>query len=282
MDGVAVSEEQVISIDSVAEGVRGLRIAFVNVFAVTHPDGSWSLIDAALPFSASHIRSWAEKHFATPPNALILTHGHFDHVGAAKELAEGWDIPIFAHPLEFPYLTGREEYPKPNVGAGGGMMTLLSPLYPRGPIDVGSRLIALVERNEAEAGKGTALTKLQDLPQLPGWQILHTPGHTPGHVSFFRPSDRTLLVGDAFCTTKPESFFEAALVQHAELHGPPSYFTSDWDAAWNSVKQLAALEPIVLAPGHGKPLSGSNVPSALRQLSIDFDKIAVPANERLK
>jgi glyoxylase-like metal-dependent hydrolase (beta-lactamase superfamily II) len=95
-------------------------------------------------------------------------------------------------------------------------------------------------------------------------------------------SDRTLLVGDAFCTTKPESFFEAAVVQHAELHGPLSYFTSDWDAARNSVKLLAALEPTVLAPGHGKPLSGSNVPSALRQLSTDFDKIAVPANERPK
>jgi glyoxylase-like metal-dependent hydrolase (beta-lactamase superfamily II) len=280
MDGVAVSEEQITSIDSIAEGVRGLRIAFVNVFAVTHPDGSWSLIDAALPLSAPHIRSWAEAHFATPPNALILTHGHFDHVSAAKELAEGWDIPIFAHSLEFPYLTGKEEYPKPNVGAGGGMMTLLSPLYPRRPIDIGSRLRALVERTEASSETG--LAKLQEQPELPGWQIFHTPGHTPGHVSFFRPSDRTLLVGDAFCTTKPESFFEAAVVQHAELHGPPSYFTSDWDAARNSVKLLAALEPTVLAPGHGKPLSGSNVPSALRQLSTDFDKIAVPANERPK
>jgi hypothetical protein len=69
MDGVAVSEEQVISIDSVAEGVRGLRIAFVNVFAVTHPDGSWSLIDAALPFSASHIRSWAES--TLPPHPML-------------------------------------------------------------------------------------------------------------------------------------------------------------------------------------------------------------------
>jgi glyoxylase-like metal-dependent hydrolase (beta-lactamase superfamily II) len=199
-------------------------------------------------------------------------------VSAAKELAEEWDIPIFAHPLEFPYLTGQKEYPKPNVGVGGGMMTFLSPLYPRGPIDVGDRLVALVVGNDS--GNGTNLAKLQDLPQLPGWQVLHTPGHTPGHVSFFRPFDRTLLVGDAFCTTKPESFFEAAVVQHPELHGPPSYFTSDWDAARNSVRHLADMEPIVLAPGHGKPLSGSDVSSALRQLSTDFDKIAVPANER--
>ena len=94
MDGVFISEDQVISLDDIAEGVRGLRIVFVNVFAVTHPNGSWSLIDAALPLSASHIRNWAEKHFTAPPNALILTHGHFDHVSAAKDLAEEWNIPI--------------------------------------------------------------------------------------------------------------------------------------------------------------------------------------------
>ena len=133
---------------------------------------------------------------------------------------------------------------------------------------------------ESDAGNTPGRIKLQDLPQLPGWQIIHTPGHTPGHVSFFRPSDRTLLVGDAFCTTKPESFFEAAIAQHPELHGPPSYFTSNWDAARDSVRKLANLEPVVVAPGHGKPLSGTNVSLALRQLSADFDAIAVPTNER--
>jgi glyoxylase-like metal-dependent hydrolase (beta-lactamase superfamily II) len=278
MDGIPISEDQVLSIDDIAEGVRGLRIVFVNVFAVTHADGSWSLIDAALPLSASHIRSWAEKHFSNPPNALILTHGHFDHVSAARELAEEWNIPIYAHSLEVPYLSGREEYPEPNVGAGGGIMTLLSPLYPRGPIDVGSRLVAFSNGNDGVIYSG--LPKLRDLPEMPGWKILHTPGHTPGHVSLFRPSDRTLLVGDAFCTTKPESFFEAAIAQNPELHGPPSYFTSAWDAARISVQQLASLEPNILAPGHGKPLAGDDVASSLHKLSEDFVEIAVPENEQ--
>jgi glyoxylase-like metal-dependent hydrolase (beta-lactamase superfamily II) len=278
LEGIAISDEHVSSLGNIAPGVCGLRIAFVNVFGLAHQDGTWSLIDAALPFSASYIRRWAENQFSTPPNALILTHGHFDHVSAARDLAEGWNIPIYAHPLEFPYLTGRKQYPEPNVGAGGGMMTLLSPLYPRGPIDVGDRLIGL-----AESGGGidqVGLAKLRDLPELPGWSVLHTPGHTPGHVSFFRSSDRTLLVGDAFCTTKPESLYEAAVAQHPELHGPPAYFTSDWDAARASVLRLAILNPTTLAPGHGKPLAGDDIPARLHELLQHFDRIAVPANER--
>jgi glyoxylase-like metal-dependent hydrolase (beta-lactamase superfamily II) len=147
------------------------------------------------------------------------------------------------------------------------MMPLMSPTLPKGPIDVGSRLRAL-------PGEGAELS----LAELPGWTLLHTPGHTPGHVSFYRKADQTLLVGDAFCTTKPESFFEAAVAQHPELHGPPSYFTSDWEAAKVSVAKLAELEPVVVAPGHGKPLSGPDVAAGLHTLAAEFVRIAVPEN----
>jgi glyoxylase-like metal-dependent hydrolase (beta-lactamase superfamily II) len=258
MDKVKISPDLIVPMDAIAPGVRGLRITFVNVFAVTHADGSWTLLDAGVPFSEGIIRGWAEKHFHTAPNAIVLTHGHFDHVSAARILADEWDVPIYAHLLEFPYLTGEKAYPAPNAGAGGGLMSFLSPAYPREPIDLGSRLRPLTE--------------------LPDWEILHTPGHTPGHVSFFRAADRTLLVGDAFCTTKPESFFEAALLQNPELHGPPSYFTSDWNAARKSVQRLAELKPAIVAPGHGKPLSGVNVADALAQLATAFDAVAVPEN----
>src|SRR4051794_16273571 len=98
MDAVNISADQVLPIDAIVEGLCGLRITFVNVFAVTHRDGSWTLIDAGIPFSRGIIRGWAEKHFSGPPNSIVLTHGHFDHVGAARELAEGWGIPIYAHP----------------------------------------------------------------------------------------------------------------------------------------------------------------------------------------
>ncbi len=267
MDKVEIDEEQIVSMDAIAPGLNGLKITFVNVFGLRHDDDSWTLIDTALPFSAGRIKSWAERTFGRPPNAIVLTHGHFDHAGAAKDLAEDWKIPVYAHPLEFPYLTGAKEYPAPDWKAGGGVMPLMSPILPRGPINLGAYLKAL-------PGEGSELS----LAEMPGWKLIHTPGHTPGHVSFFRASDRTLLVGDAFCTTKPESFFAANFSQPAELHGPPSYFTSDWNAAKVSVRKLAALEPATVAPGHGKPLAGSEVPQALHALADDFERVAVPAD----
>ncbi len=202
MDTISIPADQVVPIDQVAPDLHGLRIAFVNVFGVGHGDGSWTLIDAGVPFSAILIRKWAEKQFAAPPRAIVLTHGHFDHVSAAGEMADTWQVPIYAHPLELPYLTGERAYAAPNFTAGGGLMSLLSPLYPRGPVDLGGRLRSLPLAESSPV----------PLPEMPGWEILHTPGHTPGHVSFFRRQDKTLLVGDAFCTTKPESFFDAAVV----------------------------------------------------------------------
>ncbi len=267
MDKVEISERDALPLDAIAPGVIGLRIVFVNVFGVTHPNGEWTLIDAGLPLSARRIDSWAREFFHSAPNAIVLTHGHFDHVSEARELADKWNIPIYAHPAEFPYLTGQESYPSPDWRAGGGSMSLLSPTLPTGPVDLGPRLQAL-------PGDGS------EVPVMPGWTVLRTPGHTPGHCSFYRAEDDVLLVGDAFCTTKSESFFDAALSQHTELHGPPAYFTSDWAAAKASVHKLAALEPRVVAPGHGKPLTGPDVAMALYKLADDFNRIAVPDDQK--
>jgi glyoxylase-like metal-dependent hydrolase (beta-lactamase superfamily II) len=263
MAHVSIPESFVVPLEDAAAGISALRIVFVNVFALTHSDGSWTLVDAGLPLSATLIRNWAEKHFSAPPKAIVLTHGHFDHVSAAKDLAEKWNVFIHAHPQEFPFLTGEREYAPPDFGAGGGLMSLLSPLYPRGPIQLGDRLRSLAEGN-SEGAAGL----------IPGWTVVHTPGHTPGHVSFFRPVDRVLLAGDAFCTTKPESFFDAAISQSPELHGPPAYFTPDWNSAAASIQKLAELNPTVVAPGHGKPISGDDVANKLHQLAAQFRKAA--------
>jgi glyoxylase-like metal-dependent hydrolase (beta-lactamase superfamily II) len=256
---VPVSSDLVHAMNQVAEGVRGLRIGFVNVFAVMHANGSWTLVDAGVPYSAGYIRTWAEKEFDGPPNAIVLTHGHFDHVSGAPDLAEEWRVPVYAHRLEVPYLDGKREYPAPKTGAGGGLMSLLAPIYPRGPVDLGQHLRPLAESQN-----------VIQTSALPEWQILHTPGHTAGHISLFRPADHTLLAGDAFCTTRPESFFASTIAQPPELHGPPAYFTEDYVAAADSIRRLAMLHPRVVAPGHGKPLAGPELEKKLAQLAVQF------------
>lgn len=195
----------------------------------------------------------------------MLTHGHFDHVGSLQALAEHWNVPIYAHPDELPFLTGRSKYPPPDPTVGGGLMALTSPLFPDGPFDFSQWIRPLPD-------DGT-------VPGMPGWRWYHTPGHTPGHVSLWRASDRTLIAGDAFITTKQESAY-AVMTQEAEIHGPPAYYTPDWVSAAASVRRLAALEPEVVVTGHGRALHGEAMRRALHLLADNFESIAVPKHGR--
>lgn len=252
----------------VAPGVAALRQGIVNVEFLGEPGGpGWVLVDTGLPGIAGRIVSAAEERFGAgvQPFAIILTHGHFDHVGGMDALLEQWDVPVYAHPLERPYLDGTASYPKADPTVGGGAMALLSPLYPRGPIDLGTRLHDLPEDGS--------------VPFLPGWRWLHTPGHSVGHVSLWRDSDRTLVVGDAFITVAGESAYATAM-QTPEIHGPPKYFTHDWQAAERSVRMLAALEPEAVAAGHGHPMRGEAMRRALHTLAETFQSTALPDHGR--
>jgi glyoxylase-like metal-dependent hydrolase (beta-lactamase superfamily II) len=117
------------------------------------------------------------------------------------------------------------------------------------------------------------------VPEMPGWRWLHTPGHTPGHVSLWRDADRTIVAGDAFITTRQESAY-AVTVQKPEMHGPPKYFTIDWEASRASVQRLAALEPEIAVTGHGPAMRGAEMRAALHALARDFDRLAVPEKGR--
>jgi glyoxylase-like metal-dependent hydrolase (beta-lactamase superfamily II) len=254
----------------VAEGVFRVPLSIVNAYLIGPPgapDRGWVLVDAGLSTSRAAIVAEAAAAFGpeSRPAAIILTHGHFDHVGSLQALAEMWDAPVYAHPLEMPYLTGRADYPPPDPTVGGGAMAWLSPLYSRRGIDLGSRARALPADGS--------------VPHLPGWSWVFTPGHAPGHVSFFRDADRALVAGDAFVTTKQESFF-AALLKPKFVHGPPAYFTCDWDQARDSVLRLARLQPEVAATGHGVPMRGEELRRQLNRLAAHFDQVARPSGTR--
>ena len=246
----------------VAPGVACMRCGMVNV-AVVGDAGRWLLLDAGLPGYGRAVREAAAARFgaAARPDAIVLSHGHFDHVGSLEDLLGHWHTPVYAHPLEMPYLTARSPYAPPDPLVGRGSMALLSRLYPRGPIDLGGRVRELPVDGS--------------VPSAPDWRWIHTPGHTPGHVSLFRGSDRTLLSADAIVTTRQESAL-AVLMQLRELHGPPAYFTPDWDRARDSVRALAALQPALIVAGHGQPWGGAEMRDRLDHLAANFDVLERP------
>lgn len=241
----------------VAAGVVRVPIIFVNAYLVDAPAGRWVLVDTGLPGFAWRVRRAAEKRYGAGarPAAILLTHGHFDHAGSALELARAWDTPVYAHRLELPYLTGRSDYP-PQDPTMGGAIAQMSRVFPHHGYDLGRHVRELPADGS--------------VPELPGWRWLHTPGHSPGHVSLWRSHDRTLLAGDAFATMNLDSW--TAQVTHArELSRPPAPFTPDWRSAGRSVERLAALAPVRVAAGHGRALSGAGLPARLRRFAAMFE-----------
>lgn len=252
----------------VANRIWGIKDIFVNVYMVQNlSNDKWFLIDTGLKTSYGKIKKMASKLFgkSSKPEAIVLTHGHFDHVGSLQKLIEDWRVPVYAHYLELPYLTGKSSYPPADPTVGGGLMAYMAGLYPNKPIDLENEITALPE-------DGT-------IPGMKGWRYLHTPGHAPGHISLFRKEDEVLIAGDAFVTTKQESAW-AVMFQTKKISGPPAYFTYDWAAASDSVRRLKMLSPEVVATGHGKPMSGNEMRRELANMQEHFYNNVVPHRGR--
>jgi glyoxylase-like metal-dependent hydrolase (beta-lactamase superfamily II) len=107
------------------------------------------------------------------------------------------------------------------------------------------------------------------VPGLPGWRVVHTPGHTAGHISLVRESDRLVLAGDALATMNQDSW-TTLVTMPRELRWPPAPLTSDWSAARTSLHRLAELRPSAIAAGHGLPMSGPEVAEQLERFARHF------------
>jgi len=250
------------TITRIAPDVGWLPISFVNVYFVGRPGGAWILIDAGLPGRTNQIVEAAEARFGAGarPEAIVLTHGHFDHAGSALPLAERWNVPIYTHRLEVPYLAGKSDYPPPDPTVGGAI-AFLSRFMPSGARDLSGRLRELQPNT---------------VPGLDGWDWLATPGHSPGHVSFFRPSDRVLLAGDALATMNMDSW-SGLVTGKRSLSRAGSPFNTDWEATRLSVKELAKLRPNVIGCGHGIPRCDAELPARMERFA---ERFRAPRNGR--
>jgi glyoxylase-like metal-dependent hydrolase (beta-lactamase superfamily II) len=252
--------------DQVAAGVHQLLIKrFVNVYFVeTSTPGKWVLIDTGTEGSQREIIAAADQLYGpgARPEAILLTHGHPDHGGSAKELAAHWSVAVIVHPLELPYLTAKALYP-PHDPTVGGFLAFISRFLPEQLPDLTDVLQALPLDEEHP-------------PYLEQWRWLLVPGHAPGQVAFFREADRTLLGGDAFGTTNDESLV-AVLLWTPEISMNGSPYNYNWAQCHESVQQLADLEPLTIACGHGPVIKGPQAAAGLHHLAANYQ---LPAQGR--
>ena len=220
--------------------------AGANVYLIGNPS-SWTLVDTSWRGALARIREQAAALFGpgAPPQAILITHAHPDHVGCAVELAEAWDCPVYVPVGDLPYLSGELYSSRTDVLDPMGKALLPA-----------MRLVpeaARVKLNRSKlADLATPLPDDGTVPGLPGWCAVATPGHTPGHTVFVRPGDRVVIAGDAVLTAP----LAGMLARRHALSRP------FWFASWNpaamsaSYRTVAELEPRVLASGHGVPMRG--------------------------
>ena len=262
--------------EEIASGVYclavGKGIMRSNVYFV-RSGSSWVLIDTGSAGCDREIQEAAESLFGvdTPPSAILLTHDHPDHAGSPPALVRRWGCTVYVHPDELALVSADfssffsivKGYANP---LDRWVILPLMRLMPRRHEAMFSASSFREAARAFDPGAG--------VPGLPGWECIPTPGHTPGHVSFFRPADRVLITGDAVLTVHLNSlwsFLRWGVGRNKQrLSGPPWYTTWNWGAARKSVATLARLEPLVLACGHGLPMSGASIAPELHAFAEHF------------
>jgi len=265
---VKILSAMTTSAKEIASDIMILNFTIVNACLVSNPEAStWVLVDTGLDNSESFILQTVEERFGkgSCPQCIILTHGHFDHVGSVQKLSRLWDVPVYIHELEMPYITGKRDYPVGDPTVDEGLVAKMSPTFPHTSIDISINAVALPSDG--------------NVPGLPHWKWIHTPGHTEGHISLFREKDRVMIAGDSFCTVIQESLI-SVVSQSEQISGPPKYLTVDWKAAEDSVRRLRDLIPSLTIPSHGQPMKGEELTRHMDYLVSHFDEIAVPDHGR--
>jgi hydroxyacylglutathione hydrolase len=179
------------------------------------------LVDAATRRAGERILRQLEGRTIT---THALTHAHPDHQGASHEVCEALGIPLWCGELDAEAMEdGRimERQPKHPLN------TLIGRVWP-GPAHPVAR-------------------RLREGDEVAGFQVLDVPGHSAGHIVFWRESDRALICGDVFTNID-------TLTGVPGLHEPKSFFTPDPPRNRQSMRRLAELEPAVVCFGHGRPL----------------------------
>jgi hydroxyacylglutathione hydrolase len=197
--------------------LRGFPPNAINVYLIGDV-----LIDAATRQAEGRIMRQIRSHTV---NAHALTHVHPDHQGASHAICEKLDIPLWC---------GQDDVPAMEVPGSVGA--------PNAP-----RIISAFQARFWIGPPHPVARALHEGDEVAGFTVLETPGHTRGHVAYWRERDRVLILGDVLNNMN-------LLTGIPGLHAPPDFFTPDPLRNRESARRLAALEPALVCFGHGPPL----------------------------
>jgi hydroxyacylglutathione hydrolase len=186
----------------------------------------WLIVDTGLPGQEHKILNYLKKQNILPSKValIVLTHADIDHIGCAKALKTATGAPIAIHSADAPVLAGRQPFKTINNFFGPAVKLLFS-CFPFQPVEPD---ILLEEMT------------------LPGdWQIIHTPGHTPGNICLFQ-NGKCLLAGDALRTS-----------WQANPRPMSSRICLDMAQTRQSLIKISKLNYEVLLPGHGAVIKES-------------------------
>jgi len=210
-------------------------MGYTNAYMLV-ADDSVTLIDSGTKGQEGNILEAVSATGKTPAHLkhILITHHHSDHTGSLASIVETTGAKAYVHPLDAPITRGDEIVagPNPDVRIGRMLKPFLMRLQP-------ARMPRVTVEREVVDG--------DELPIAGGIKVIHTPGHTAGHVSYFWPeSGGVLFAGDAagkFREIQPP------------VGGLASMFTEDPEQAKDSFRKLAQLEFDTVCMGHGGVLT---------------------------
>lgn len=221
----------------VAPGIHCVQDSYVNWFIVQADDGL-TVVDAGLPTSWTALHDALEELGKRPADikALLLTHGHFDHLGFAERLRSEEGVPVYVHENDVPLTRHPRQYARDRP-LTWYLLTQIQAL----PI------VATFVKNRAWWPKPVSEVRLirDDVLAVPGRpRVLFTPGHTLGHCAFHFPDRDAVIAGDAVVTFNP----------YRASHGPQIVSraaTADPDRALASLDIIADTGARTVLVGHG-------------------------------
>jgi glyoxylase-like metal-dependent hydrolase (beta-lactamase superfamily II) len=227
----------------VAPGIHRFTDALANWYAI-EADGGVVLVDCGWPRSIEALVAGLGAIGRTPADveAVLLTHGHEDHLGTAAWLAGEHGVPVYAHREELPRVRGERP---PTWGAG-----LVRELWRPNAVRFVATCVRRGVRSPGWVHDPSVLPEAERDAVPAGAHVIAVPGHTEGHVAYHLPDRGAVLCGDALVTL-------SVLTRRRGPQLHPAAFALDNDRAARSLPVLATLDADLLLPGHGEPYAGS-------------------------